>query len=78
MRVPCPHPFAAVVIRTARAWGESRAPWQAWQGVTLISFSSIRRRIPLLALRHRFASRARRPSNFVFAPRSARPRRQAI
>jgi hypothetical protein len=45
--------------------------------VTLISFSSIRRTMPLLAFRQRFASRARMPSNFVFAPRSARPRRQA-
>ena len=50
---------------------------QSWQGVTLISFSSIRRMMPLLALRQRLASIARIPSNFVFPPRSARPRFQA-
>ena len=49
---------------------------QSWQGVTLISFSSIRRIMPLLAFRQRLARSARIPSNFVFAPRSARPRRQ--
>ena len=68
--------FDAVVIRTARACGESRLPWQSWQGVTLISFSSIRRMMPLFAVRQRLASRPQSPSNFVFAPRSARPRFQ--
>ena len=42
----------------------------------LISFSSIRRMMPLLAFRQRLASNAQMPSNFVFAPRSARPRFQ--
>ena len=68
------HAFDAVVIRTARAWEESRLPWQSWHGVTLMSFSSIRRMIPLFAVRQRLASRPQSPSNFVFAPRSARPR----
>ena len=68
--------FEAVVIRTARACDESLAPWQSWQGVMLISFSSIRRRMLLLAFRQRLASSAQSPSNFVFAPRSARPRVQ--
>jgi len=37
-------------------------------------FSIIRRMMPLFAFRQRLASSARSPSNFVFAPRSARPR----
>ena len=77
---PCcdSHGCDFVWIRTALACAEIRAPRQVWQGVTHISFSSIRRMMLLLALRQRLASIARMPSNFVFAPRSARPRRHAI
>jgi hypothetical protein len=39
-------------------------------------FSSIRLMMPLLAFRQRLVSIASTPSNFVLAPRSARPRRQ--